>query len=196
MQLIRQVQSTREKMNDASDRVVAAAADVRRAIRDAEAALKKIQKGATAQPLGNAARSISRSATELARCAEALSGLANEVAKGERSRIAKAARLRSIERRWAQWSEELHLDSLENAGSVHLTDFQAGIAKVFWRGKLAGHIGNPTSRFFDRPGTGYVALDPLMKEFRNGRHQCLDLAIRQLLDEIEHRLPPHRSGKR
>jgi hypothetical protein len=183
-------------MNDASDRVVAAAADVRRAIRDAKAALKKIQRGATAQPLGNAARSMAVSATELARCAEALSGLANEVAKSERSRIAKAARQRSIERRWAQWSQELHPESLESTGNVHLTDFQSGIAKVFWRGKLAGHIGNPTSRFFDRPGTGYVALDPLMKEFRNGRHQCLDLALRQLLDEIEPRIPPQRPGKR
>ncbi len=169
--------------------------DLKRSIRKIELALEKLEGGATS----------SRSAMQLGwwrfehlswlSAPRVLSELANCVAKAERSRIAKLAAQRSRERRWLEWASFVHEESAQNGGDVYVGEFDAGIAKVFWKGRLAGHVADRTSRFRSFAVFDYMAFDPLMKVLRNGHHHCLERAIQQVIDEIEYRILSQKLGK-
>lgn len=183
-------------MLDTADQARARFTDLKRSVRKIELALENLEGGSTSQPLSNAAELVVVRAIELAKCARLLSDLADGVAKAERSRIAKLAAQRSRERRWLEWSSYVHEESARNDGDVYLGEFELGVAKVFWKGRLAGHVADHTSRFHSNEPKGYMALDPLMKVWRKGYHRCVESAIQQVIDEIEHRMPPQKTGKR
>ncbi|MBA4796367.1 MAG: hypothetical protein H2043_03120 [Rhizobiales bacterium] len=196
MLIITGMKSNREKMLDTADQARARFTDLKRSVRKIELALENLEGGSTSQPLSNAAELVVVRAIELAKCARLLSDLADGVAKAERSRIAKLAAQRSRERRWLEWSSYVHEESARNDGDVYLGEFELGVAKVFWKGRLAGHVADHTSRFHSNEPKGYMALDPLMKVWRKGYHRCVESAIQQVIDEIEHRMPPQKTGKR